>query len=93
MKALFGGSKPTISNIYIYGYFSLDFIIIILIATLASTKFFELINNQINKLAQKYAFMLHLKYLFMILGIVFVLFIVINQLVIGSYNPFIYYRF
>jgi alginate O-acetyltransferase complex protein AlgI len=93
MKTLFGSSAPTLSNNYIYHYFSLDFILIVIIATLGSTRFFELINNQINKLAQKYAFILHLKFLFMILGIVFVLFIVINQLVIGSYNPFIYYRF
>ena len=93
MKTLFCGSTPTISNIYIYGYFSLDFILIFIIAILASTKFFEVINNKINKLAQKYAFVLHLKYVCVTLGIIFLLFIIINQLVIGSYNPFIYYRF
>ena len=93
MKALFGGSTPTISNIYIYGYFSTDFIIIFAIAILASTKFFESINNQINKSALNFRFVHHLKHISIILGIVAVLFIIINQLVIGSYNPFIYYRF
>jgi alginate O-acetyltransferase complex protein AlgI len=93
MKTLFGGSTPTIPNIYIYRYFSLDFIIIVIISILASTKFFELINNHINKSAQKFRFVFHLKHVFIILGIFLVLFIIINQLVIGSYNPFIYYRF
>ncbi|MDR2972242.1 MAG: hypothetical protein LBU83_09990 [Bacteroidales bacterium] len=93
MKTLFGCSSPTIPNVYIYHYFSLDFILIFIIAILASTKFFELINNQINKLAQKYVFMLHLKYVLITAGIIFMLFIIVNQLVIGSYNPFIYYRF
>ena len=93
MKTLFGGSSPTISNLYFYRYFSIDFIIIVIVAILSSTKFFEIINNQVNKLAQKYVFMFHLKHIFIILGIIFVLFIVINQLVLGSYNPFIYYRF
>jgi alginate O-acetyltransferase complex protein AlgI len=93
MKTLFGGSSPTISNLYFYRYFSIDFIIIVIVAILSSTKFFEIINNQVNKLAQKYVFMFHLKHIFIILGIIFVLYIVINQLVLGSYNPFIYYRF
>jgi alginate O-acetyltransferase complex protein AlgI len=93
MKTLFGCSTPTISNIYFYRYFSLDFILIFLIAILASTKFFETINDQINKLGQKYVFVLHLKYVCVALGIILVLFVITNQLVIGSYNPFIYYRF
>jgi len=93
LKTLFGGATPTISNIYFYRYFSLDFIIIFIIAILASTNFFEIINNKIDKLAQKHIFILHLKYVFIALGIIFLLFIIINQLVIGSYNPFIYYRF
>ena len=93
MKTLFGGSTPTIPNIYIYHYFSLDFILIFIIAILASTKFFESINNRINKLALNFRFVLHLKHILTVLGIIFVLFLIINQLVIGSYNPFIYYRF
>jgi len=93
MKALFGFSSATMKNIYIYRYFSLDFIIIFIIALLGITPFFELLNKQINKLAQKFIFIYHLKYILVTLGIILVLFIVINQLIIGSYNPFIYYRF
>ena len=93
MKALFGGSTPVMPNTYVYSYFSIDFILIFIIAILSSTKFFESINNQINKLALKFRFVHHLKHISIILGIVVVLFIIINQLVIGSYNPFIYYRF
>jgi alginate O-acetyltransferase complex protein AlgI len=93
IKTLFGGSTPTLLNIYFYHHFTLDFIIIFIVAILGTTNFFKLINNQINKLAQKYSFVLHLKHIFIALGIILVLFIIVNQLVIGSYNPFIYYRF
>jgi alginate O-acetyltransferase complex protein AlgI len=93
MKTLFGASTPVLPDVYIYRYFSLDFILIFIIGILASTKFFEITNNQINRFAQKYVLLLHLKYLFILLGIILVLFICINQLVISSYNPFIYYRF
>ena len=92
-KALFGGSTPTTPNLYIYRYFSIDFIFVFIIAILGSTNFFGLINNQINKLAQRFGFILYLKYFVVAISIIFVLFIIINQLVIGSYNPFIYYRF
>jgi alginate O-acetyltransferase complex protein AlgI len=93
IKSLFGCSAATMQNIYIYRYFSLDFILIFMIAILGITPFFGFLNNQINILAQKFRFMFHLKYILIALGIILVLFIIINQLVIGSYNPFIYYRF
>jgi alginate O-acetyltransferase complex protein AlgI len=92
-KILFGFSEPTLPNIYFYRYFSLDFIIIFIIGILGTTKFFELVNNKINTWTQKSIFMLHLKHTLITIGIILVLFIIINQLVIGSYNPFIYYRF
>jgi len=93
LKALFGFSEPTIPNIYIYRYFSIDFIFIFIIAILGSTTFFEIVNKKINKLAQKFNFVLHFKYILITVGIIFLLFIITNQLVIGSYNPFIYFRF
>jgi alginate O-acetyltransferase complex protein AlgI len=93
IKALFGCSATTMQNIYIYRYLSLDFILIFIIAILGTTPFFELINNQINKLSLKFKVILHLKHILILIGIVLVLFIIINQLIIGSYNPFIYYRF
>jgi alginate O-acetyltransferase complex protein AlgI len=93
LKALFGFSAPTVENISVYRHFTLDFMIILIIAILGSTKFFELINNQINKLAQRFNLVFHLKHILVALGMILVLFIIINQLVIGTYNPFIYYRF
>ena len=93
IKTLFGDSTPISPNIYFYRHFTLDFIIIFIIAILGATPLLKLINTQINKLAQKYLVVLHLKYVLITLGIILVLFFIINQLVIGSYNPFIYYRF
>jgi alginate O-acetyltransferase complex protein AlgI len=93
VKALFGCSQTAMPNIYIYRYFSLDFIIILTIALLGTTPFFEFINNQINIFASKCKVILHLKYILVAIGIVFLFFVIINQLVTGSYNPFIYFRF
>jgi alginate O-acetyltransferase complex protein AlgI len=92
-KTLFGCSVPTMPNVYFYRYFTFDFIFIFIIALLGTTKVFELLNNRINKLAQKSIFVLHAKHTLITVGLILVLFIIINQLVIGSYNPFIYYRF
>jgi alginate O-acetyltransferase complex protein AlgI len=93
VKALCGCSEATISNIYIYRYFSLDFILVFIIALLGATPFFEFINNQINIFAIKFKVILHLKYIFAAIGIIILLLVIINQLVVGSYNPFIYFRF
>jgi alginate O-acetyltransferase complex protein AlgI len=93
VKALFGCSEATMTNIYIFRYFSSNFILIFIIALLGATPFFEFINNQINILASKFNVILHLKYILVMIGIILLLFIIINQLVTGSYNPFIYFRF
>jgi alginate O-acetyltransferase complex protein AlgI len=93
VKALFGCNIQTIPNVYFYRFFSLDFILIFLIALLGTTNILKIGNNHINKLAQKKLLVHYLKQVIITLGLVLVLFIIINQLVIGSYNPFIYYRF
>lgn len=93
VQQMFSFSGSSSSNVFLTRYLQPSYIIVLIAALVGSTSLLSKFNEKWKSCAQRIAVLSHIRHICILLGILLTLLSVCCFLVVGGYNPFIYFRF